>query len=182
MPVAIPFIALAVTAASAGFAVKSSLDQAKAAKKSANAQRRGQEAAREAERIQQVQANVEVRKDKQKQLREARLRKAQILQGNINAGAGLGTSTTVGALGGINSQFGANIGSINQRQGFSQQLGVQTQRQSSAQSDINKQQGKITQSQAQTGISNSIGGLANNIFDRSGGFTSIFGGNDQPTV
>ena len=174
MPPAIPFIGLAIAAASAGFAVKSSLDQAKAQKKQAKAQRRAQEAQAESQRIQQVRADVSARKERRKQLRQARLRKAQIIQANINAGAGVGGSTLAGAIGGISTQFGANVGGINEAQGFAAQIGEQSKNIASAQSEINRQQGKVQTSQAQAGLASSIGGVGAGIFDRGDGFTSIF--------
>ena len=163
MPPAIPFIGLAIAAASAGFAVKSSLDQKAAAKKQAKA-------AKESARIQQVRADVAARRARKKQLRATRLRRAQIIQQGINSGAGLDSSTTVSAAGGVNTQFGANIGAINESQGFARQIGTQ-------ESEINRQSGKIAQSQANNQIVQSIGNVGSSIFDRSGGFTTIFGGN-----
>ena len=183
MPVAIPFIGLAIAAASAGFAIKGSLDQAKAQKKQARAARKAQEAQAEAQRIQQVRADLQARKQKRQQLREARLRRAQVIQANVNAGGGsLGSSTLEGALGGINTQFGRNVGGINEAQGFAAQISAQNDKVAAAQSEINKQQGKIQVSQTQGQLANTIGGFGTSIFDRKGGFTTAAGGNKATKV
>ena len=130
-------IGLAISAASAGFAVKSSFDQAKHAKKAAKAQE-------QAQRLAQGRAELATRKARRQQLREARIRRAQIIQSGINAGVGLGSTATQTAVGGIGTQFGSNIGDISQAQSISTKISEQNRLSARAQT-------KIGQSQAAAG-------------------------------
>lgn len=150
--------------------------QKKIAKRQARAAEAQAAAERERQRIEQVRADVSARKERQQQLREARIRRAQILSASANAGA-LGASTTTGAVGGINTQFGFNIGQINEAQGFGQAISTQNELAAEQQTEINRLEGKSQIVQAQTQLFQSIGNLGENIFQRAGGFTSLAGGN-----
>lgn len=133
-------------------------------------------AERERQRIEQVRADVAARKERRQQLREARLRRSQVLAAAANAGA-IGSSTVGGALGSLGSQFGANIGSINEAQGFGQAISTQNEIIGNQQSEINRLEGKSQQIAAKQQIFQSIGNLGQSIFDRAGGFTTLGGGN-----
>jgi len=61
--------------------------QKKIAKRQARAAEAQAEALREKQRIEQVRADVSARKERRQQLREARLRRAQVLATAANAGA-----------------------------------------------------------------------------------------------
>lgn len=153
---------------------------AKKQKKIANRQARAAEAQaaaeRERQRIEQVRADRAVTLERRQQLRETRLRRAQVLSAAANAGA-LGASTTGGALGSLGTQFGTNIGRINEAQGFGQAISTQNEIAGAQQSEINRLEGKSRQIQAKQGVFNAIGGLGQSIFDRAGGFTTLGGGN-----
>jgi hypothetical protein len=150
--------------------------QKKIAKRQARAAEAQAAAEKERQRIEQVRADVNARKERRQQLREARIRRAQVLSASANAGA-LGASTTTGAIGGINTQFGANIGQINEAQGFGQAISTQNEAAAAQQTEINRLEGKSQIVQAQTQLFQSIGNLGENIFQRAGGFTSLAGGN-----
>lgn len=151
--------------------------QKKAARRAAAAEQQRVAAEKESQRIQQVRANVEVRRERQQQLREQRIRRASILAASVNAGAGAGTTTTEGALGGLNTQFGANIGRINVAQGFGEAISEQSEKGAAAAGEVSRQQGKSQIAAAQGQIFQAIGGFEQSIFERAGGFTSLFGGN-----
>lgn len=170
---AIPFIGLAIAAASAGFSAHSTIKEAKKQKK---ARKRQVAAQREAARIQQVKSDVEARRERKKQLRETRIRKAQILSTAVLSGAG-GSSTTAGAVGSIGTQFGANVGRINEAQGFGGAISTQNEEAARQQGKIAASQGRQQATQAITGAISSTASSVGNIFDRAGGDTSAFGGN-----
>ena len=139
--------------------------QKKIAKRQARAAEQQAAAQREQQRIEQVRANLQVRQDKQKQFREQRIRRAQILSQAINAGAE-GSSSVQSALGGIGTQFGANIGSINVQQGFGEAISQQSEAAAAAGSEINRQQGKAAVAAAKGQVFQAIGGLGESIFQR----------------
>lgn len=150
--------------------------QKKIAKRQARAAEAAAAAQKERERIESVRASVSAQKERRQQLREARLRRAQVLATAANSGA-LGASTVSSALGGINTQFGANIGAINEAQGFGQAIGTQNEIAADQQTEINRLEGKSRVVDANTQLFKTVGGLAENIFQRAGGFTSLGGGN-----
>lgn len=150
--------------------------QKKIAKRQVRAAEAQAAALKERQRVEQVRANVEARRERREQLREARLRRAQVLSAAANAGA-LGASTVESGLGGIQTQFGANIGRINVAQGFGQAISTQNEIAAAQQSEINRLEGRSNVVAAQGQIFNSIGQLGQSIFNTAGGFTSIFGGN-----
>jgi sRNA-binding protein len=174
MTAALPFLVLALTAASAGFSVKSQLD---AAKKQKRARRRQLTAQREAERIKQVRANVASRKERREQLREARIRKAQILSSSTLAGAGEGTTTTIGAIGSIGTKLGRGIGELQEARGFGEALSLQAGIVADEQENIVRAGSKNQINQAISGAVTSTVSSASSIFARGGGSTSLFGGN-----
>lgn len=156
----------------------------KAAKKQARAEQARIGAEREKQRIEQLRANVQVRKQKRKTLREARIRKAQVLQAGINSGVGAGTSTIEGALGGLRTQTSTNIGALNEAQGFSSQIGGQNEIAGQAQSEIARQQGKIQKAEAENELFQSIGSFEKSVFGiatggSSASITSLFGSKEE---
>lgn len=150
--------------------------QKKIAKRQAAAEQERAKAEAERQRIEQVRADVAARKERREQLREARIRRSQVLSAAANAGA-IGSSTTQGALGSLGSQFGANIGAINEAQGFGQAISTQNEAAAAQQTEINRLEGKSRQVQAQQSLFESIGDLGQSVFDRGGGFTTLFKGN-----
>lgn len=151
--------------------------QKKIAKRQARAAEAQAAAEREKQRIEQVRANLQVRQEKQKQLRQQRLRRAQILATAANSGA-TGSSSVQGALGSIGTQVGANLGQINVQQGFSEAISEQNEASAFQASEINRLQGKANVQAAKTQVFQSIGNLGQSVFDRAGGFTTVFGGNN----
>ena len=99
--------------------------------------------------------------NRRQQIREERIRRAQIEQAAANQGAG-GSSGEAGAISALGSQMGANIASINQGQ-------VATAGISNAMSAA---AGHGQKAQVAQGVAS----LSGTIFQASGGFGSIFGG------
>ena len=136
--------------------VYSASQQARATRNAANAQR-------EATAAQGRAANVDAQRARIAQVREARIRRAQVISAGTNSGLGLGTSGIGGAVGSISSQEGSNIGYINQQQTFADQ--ASTALQSAADYQVQAQRWQM------------IGNFSHSIFSNAGGFTTIFGGN-----
>ena len=139
--------ALAVTTASTAYSIA---EQRKAGK----AQQEGQDIATA------QQKSVDLANRRQ-QLREERIRRAQIEQAAANQGAG-GSSGEAGAISALGSQVGANIASINQGQMAA--AGISNAMSASA--------GHGQKAQVAQGVAS----LSGTIFQASGGFGSIFGG------
>ena len=97
------------------------------------------------------------------QVREARIRRAQVLSAAGNEGIGASSSGVVGATSSITSQEAGNIGFINQTQDFSQQITAANNTAVDAQVSAAKWQ--------------AIGNITGSIFGAKGSFTTIFGGN-----
>ena len=150
-------LAAGALAVSAGSAVA----QSSAAKKQAKAQGEASDAQGRA-------ANVEAQQARIAQVREARIRRGQVVASGTNAGMGVGTSGIGGATGSISSQMGSNIGSINQQQTFADETSAALQKSTDA--------GVKMQTWQQ------IGNFSQSIFNQSGGFTTIFGGNTSKGV
>lgn len=154
MPVAA--VAFATAAVSAAATVYSANKQAKATKQAAAAQR-------EATAAQGRSASVEAQRARIAQVREARIRRAQVLSAGTNAGLGAGTSGIGGAVGSISTQMAENIGTIGQQETFAQETSAALQRSADYQLKAQKWQ--------------TIGNFSQSIFNKAGGFTTIFGGN-----
>ncbi len=148
--------AIVVAAVSAGATIYSANKQAQATKQAAAAQR-------EATAAQGRSASVEAQKARIAQVREARIRRAQVISAGTNTGLGAGTSGIGGAVGSISTQMAENIGTINQQQTFAQQTSDALQLSTNKQVEAQKWQ--------------MIGQFSKSIFDSAGGFTTIFGGN-----
>ena len=99
--------------------------------------------------------------NRRQQIREERIRRAQIEQAAANQGAG-GSSGEAGAISALGSQMGANIASINQGQKAAEGIG----------NAMSAAAGHGQKAQVAQGVAS----LSGTIFQASGGFESIFGG------
>lgn len=93
------------------------------------------EASRKSEAAKQRMASADAAKARLEQVREARIRRAQIVASGANTGLGSSTSGVAGAISSISSQAAANIGSINQAEGFAQQISYYNQQAADARTD-----------------------------------------------
>lgn len=119
------------------------------------------EAQKQAQQAQSRAAQVAAQRERLQAMREARIKRAQILS---SAGVqGVSGSGVQGSVSSIGSQLGANIGYMNVQEGFAQAASMANQQAANAMSSAASWQ--------------AIGGLAGKAFDASGGFTTIFGGN-----
>ena len=80
----------------------------------------------ESQRIAQLQANFGSKQEKLQQLREGRIRRAAVLAGAANAGAGTSTVAAAGYSSAETSAF-ANLGNINVMEGFSEAISKQNE-------------------------------------------------------
>ena len=164
--------------AAVGLAISafSTMKQMSAAKDAKKAGRQQAEAQRNAEMARGRQSEVEAQRQRISQVRESRIRKAQVISSTGNEGLGFaGTSGNVGAVSGITSQTASNIGFIGQQQGFASEISDYNIQAGQAGSDMATAQ--ATGAQWQT-----IGGIGNSIFQAKGGWTTIFGGNTHKTA
>ena len=153
-PFTIAAVAVGVSAVSAYMQYESAQDAADAQKEAAAAQGRS--------------AAVEAQQARIKQVREARIRRAQVISSGTNSGMGMGSSGIGGAVGSISSQMGSNIGTINQQQTFAQETSAALQK--AADANVTAQGWQM------------IGNFSQSAFNQAGGFTTIFGGNTNKGV
>ena len=137
--------ALAVTTASTVYSIK---EQRKAGK----AQQEGQDIATA------QQKSVDLA-NKRQQLREERIRRAQIEQASANQGVG-GSSGEAGAVSALGAQVGANVASINQGQMAAEGIS----------GAMSKAAGATQRAQVAQGVAS----LSGTVFSGAGGFNSIF--------
>ena len=137
--------ALAVTTASTAYSIA---EQRKAGK----AQQEGQDIATA------QQKSVDLA-NKRQQLREERIRRAQIEQASANQGVG-GSSGEAGAISALGAQVGANVASINQGQVAAEGIS----------SAMSAAAGSTQRAQVAQGVAS----LSGTIFQGAGGFDSIF--------
>lgn len=142
---AVALVSLAVTAASTAYSV----DQQK---KAGKAQQEGQDIASA------QQKSVDLA-NKRQQLREERIRRAQIEQASANQGVG-GSSGEAGAVSALGAQVGANVASINQGQMAAEGIS----------GAMSKAAGATQRAQVAQGVAS----LSNTVFSGAGGFNSIF--------
>jgi hypothetical protein len=165
-----------VTAIFVGVSAFSAVQQHSAGKKAAASAGEQAAAQRESIAAQGRSASVEAQRQRVAQVREARIRRAQILSSAGNTGLGVGSSAVVGATSSVSSQAGANIGSIGQHQTFASEASAASQRAADAGARVAQAGAKAQQWQA-------IGSIAGSIFQTQGGFTSLAGGNTHsPTI
>lgn len=104
--------------------------------------------------------DVNAQRERVAQLREARIRRSQIITDTAGAGLGpTGTSSSVGAIGAVTSQFASNVSSIDTQAGYGRAIGQ-------AGTDAYNAMGEAK------GWSD-IGKVAGSIFDYAGGFKAI---------
>ena len=146
---------------------------AKAAKKQAKQLRIKEAAEREANRVDKKKNALKTQKQKISLLREARIKRARIVQQTANAGAKLGgTSSATGATGSIASQLGQNIGMLQQFEGFGDRLSALSQQSADALSKYNRIGAKQA---AFAGMMSAIGGAGDAAIAAVGGMSSIGG-------
>ena len=121
-------------------------------------QQKSYKAQRKAKRVQSRMADLQAQRERQNQIREERIRRAQIEAGAEATGAG-DTSSAIGSQGSLRTQLGANLSFIN----TTQQLG----KQASGYLD------QAAQSQASGSLFGTIGGVANQ-FVTPDTYTNLF--------
>lgn len=118
---------------------------------------------------QQRQSDVEAQRQRVAQVREERIKRAQVLASTGNTSMGIsGTSSLQGSTGSLGTQMGANIGYINQQQGFATEQSGYNQEMGAASSSIFTAQNSAAGWQQ-------IGSLGGSLFSAGGGFSTIFG-------
>ena len=151
----------------------SGITGASAAKKQAKQLRIKEAAEREANRVDKKKNALKVQREKVASLREARIKRAQIVQSSVNAGAMYGgTSSATGATGSIASQYGQNTGMLNQFEGFGDRLSALSQQSADALSKYNRIGAKQA---AFAGMMKGIGGIGDAAISFAGGFGAIGG-------
>lgn len=148
-------------------------------RQSAKEQRRAmQQAAYEEKKVRAVSAaqnTFRQAQEQRQQIREERVRRAQIMQASENAGVS-GSSGAMGAVGALSTNLNSNVG-FNRSSAAAGQL-ITGFSQNAA--DYNTTASKWG-FRAQT--AGSISGLGMNIFQSAGGFGTLFGmGTSQPTA
>lgn len=140
-------------------------DAARRDQENANAEQRK---AREEQKAAQAAQSAAERRT---QIREERVKRARLLQSGVNSGV-TGSSGEAGASGGLSTQLNTNIGfNLGQQQAASN---ISDAGQNAA--DFLSSANSHIVDANQWG---QIGALSMNIFDRAGGFNSIFKGSTQ---
>ncbi len=142
-----------ISAASAVMGVVSSQQQKKATTQAAAATERQSD-------LQNRLNDINAQRQRIAQMREARIRRAQITTETTGGGLGLtGTSSSVGSIGAVSSQEASNIGAINTQAGFGKAIGTAGTEAYTAMGEAKGWQ--------------DIGQLSGKVFDLSGGFESM---------
>lgn len=150
---AFSYISPFVSAASAVMGGVSMFQQKKATSQAAAATQRQTD-------LQNRLNDINAQRQRVSQMREARIRRAQITTETTGGGLGLpGTSSSVGAIGAVSSQETGNIAAINTQAGFGKAIGQ-------AGTDAYTAMGEAKGWQ-------DIGTVSGKIFDISGGFDSM---------
>ena len=133
MPIAVVAAVVGVAASVAG-----TVTSMQAAAKQRKAMERQTAAQYEQQRIEQARANVMAQRERVQQVREARIRRGNIIASAGNAGVGMQgrTSSLTGATSSVQAQLGQNLGTLGQMQSFGQQLSAANQREANAVSDF----------------------------------------------
>ena len=177
-------MAAAVPIISLGFSVFSSIQQHNAQKKAANdaaaAAHQQADLQAQAEQARARMSEVDAQRERVKQVREGRIRSAQVISSTGNEGLGFaGTSGNVGATSSIVSQVGNNIGNINQNMGFASEISNYNIAAGQAGAAGAEAQARGT---ANAAMWQSLGSVSDSIFQAKGGWTTIFGGNKNTTA
>lgn len=98
--------------------------------------RRAEKSQREGNRVREVQTNIQTMKERRNQIREARIRRAQLLVASEASGT-VGSSAEVGAIGSIQSQLSSNIGYLSGTRDRSNLISLYNQRAASSTSRAN---------------------------------------------
>lgn len=130
-----------------------------------------------ANRINQAIQASKAHQERVSQLREARIRRAQVVSGASNAGIGLGSSGVEGAQSSIASQLAQNVGLLGQQLGFSSQLGQTNQDYAQGQYQLQKAQQKEQMWNTIGSTALSLGMSAAGAMGGGAGMASMFGGN-----
>lgn len=122
-------------------------------------QRKAQSAQEEAATQQNNLADLENRRARVQAVREARIKRQQMIAA-AGATGSLGSSGLSGGTSSLASQLGSNVGFANQRQAIS--------------TNVTNLENKATRAQNQAGIYSSISNIGNTIFSDLGGYKNIF--------
>jgi len=140
-------------------------DEARRNQENANAEQR--KARDEQKAAQAAQSAAERRQ----QIREERVKRARLIQSSANTGV-TGSSGEAGAAGGLSTQLGSNIGfNLGQRQAASNI--------SDAGQDAADFLSSANSNMVDANQWGQVAGLSMNIFDKAGGFNSIFPSSTQ---
>ena len=151
----------------------SGVSGAKAAKKQARELRIKETAEKESNRVDKKRNALKTQRERISSLREARIKRAQIIQQTANSGAMFGgTSSATGATSSVASQLGQNMGMLNQFEGFGDRLSALSQQSADALSKYNRIGAKQA---AFAGMMKGIGGIADAAVSAFGGMSAIGG-------
>jgi hypothetical protein len=177
-------IAVVAAVVGVGATIGSTMMGMQAAKKQKKAMGRMVAAQKERNQLETARQAVLNQRERVQQVREARIRRANVVAGVSNAGVGVtgGSSGVSGATSSIQSQLGQNLGTLGQMSSFAQQLSVLNQKEADAQSEFFNagQKGQMWQSvfgavgQVAGGVNSFMGGAKESITGGSaggGGFT-----------
>lgn len=130
-----------------------------------------------ANKINQAIQASKAHQDRVAQLREARIKRAQVIAGASNAGIGLGSSGVSGAESSIGSQLAQNVGLLGESLAFSSQLGATNQAYAQGQYNLQKAQMKEQMWNTIGSTALQLGTAAAGAMGGAGGMTSLAGGN-----
>jgi|SRR5687768_4811424 len=178
-------IAVVAAVVGIGAAVGGTVMQMNAASKQKKAMKRQVAAQQEQNRIEKARAAVMAQRDRVQQVREARIRRAQVISGASNAGIGVtgGSSGVEGATSAVQSNLGYNLGTLGTMSAFADQLSAANQREANAQADFFNAgaKGQMWQS-----IFGAVGQVAGGVNSFMGGTksaaTSWAGGNTHKSI
>ena len=105
---------------------------------------------RKAQKLSQRRADLEAARARREQVREARIRRAEIISRSTAVG-GAGSSAEAGATGSVQSQLGANLGFLGRTQQLSR--------------GISQASGRAAQAQSRAATAGAIGGFAGQFAD-----------------
>lgn len=119
---------------------------------------------------QERKASVDNQRERIKNTREARIRRAMIEGSTMSQGLGTGTSGYAGGAGAVSSQFAGNVGYSNQVEGFAAQASAANQRAVDAQSSASMWQ--------------TVGGISQSFIKPTmpSGWDSMFNKNNKVTI
>lgn len=143
----------------AGFAIASLVVTAASTAYSVDQQKKAGKAQQEGQDIASAQQKSVDFANRRQQLREERIRRAQIEQASSNQGVG-GSSGEAGAVSALGAQVGANVASINQGQMAAEGIS----------GAMSKAAGATQRAQVAQGVAS----LSGTVFSGAGGFNSIF--------